>query len=127
MSNVDSINRLIDELENDEEMVFMKEESGLEEADEKAIIESFTRRANLFDNSGIFIPYEEWKEIFFQVADLVTFTDYQDNGEVRPKAENLIPETVNSTILERASVKIPEDIFSELEDENELGGGGRHF
>ena len=28
MSNVDSINRLIDELENDEEMVFMKEESG---------------------------------------------------------------------------------------------------
>lgn len=121
MDNVESINRLVIELETDEELSFMKENSGVSAEDTSKIIESLTRRANLFNNSGIFIPYEEWKEIFLQVAEVVTYTNYSEDGAEIEKPENLIPSTVNETILNLTSVEIPEDIFNELEDEKSTG------
>ena len=116
MNNVESMNKLIDELENDEETIFMKDNSGLEKSDEEILINSFLKRANLFDNSGIALSYEKWKEIFFDVVDIITYNIYQDTDEKQPNRKEMIDDTINRSIVDNAPVSIHIDIFKELDE-----------
>lgn len=108
MNNHDIILQLIEDLAQDEEYMFAKEDLELSRKDELLLIKEFVERANILDDKRKKISFEQWKELFLYSIDLVTNHSFNHNGAIRRE---------NNYISKSVDMAFAKAIFNESLDE----------
>ena len=99
MTNEENMKIFISTLDEDEDIINLKEDYELSKKDSYRLIEVLSDKAIEFDSKGKLLSVGEWKEIFMNSAIIITSSSYDvATGKKKKREKNFVPKAIDWTI-----------------------------
>ena len=112
MTNFNIIKNFVFNLDDDEEIKSMQEEYELTEDDNSKLTKALAEKSLYFDEKGIVLSREEWREIYMDSAIMITSAAYDiATGKIKQRPKNFAAKYIDLAIekLNINSKEVTED------------------
>ena len=117
MNNLNDVELLINNLDENQDFIMLKEDYNISEEDIKKVITAITQEAIILDNLGIIIQYEIWEIIIINSIDRYMTRKYSvKTGKEIHKPEKYATECVRKSIADSSPVDIPNIEYTNIDN-----------